>query len=387
MGLALAEATLAVAALVSPEVDYFLTPGWHRIIVPDDELGFRMSPYYPGNDAEGFRNESIPDTCEVVTIGDSVTYGFAAQPEEAWPRQLEDRLGTCVHNVSCGGYGPVEYRVLLARALELEPRTVLLGMHSGVGGDFLDAYESVYTDGRFPELRTADATLEAELARLDRETPFRQSKPLRTPRPPETLREWVSAHSRLWGLGRELFPILAGGQFVSIIHDDDSPLDTYELGTSRPWSFPFEGEDGFRTVFRQPRFLIRRGFLEDPRFREGRRITGAVLVDMQRRLAERDVRFVVVIVPSKEVVLESLIESRPELSELLPAIAVEEQITRQFQRFLDRHGIPFLDTTEALRAGFARGVRLYPETGDVHPNAAGYTLIADAVAAFLGANR
>src|SRR5262245_45887192 len=85
----LAEALLWGTRCISPRADYHLSPSWTRVVVDDDVLHHRMSPYYPGNDSWGFRNRAVPDRCEVLTIGDSFTYGFAATPENTWPRQLE----------------------------------------------------------------------------------------------------------------------------------------------------------------------------------------------------------------------------------------------------------------------------------------------------------
>ncbi|HEY2847576.1 MAG TPA: hypothetical protein VGI80_07140, partial [Pyrinomonadaceae bacterium] len=43
--------------------------------VDDPELGFRMTPGSPGHDANGFRNDTVPERVDVVAIGDSQTWG------------------------------------------------------------------------------------------------------------------------------------------------------------------------------------------------------------------------------------------------------------------------------------------------------------------------
>jgi hypothetical protein len=384
LGIALAEGTLGVAARLSPKVKYHLDQPWARVLVPDEVLGFRMSPFYPGNDAWGFRNKAVPKTCELLTVGDSVTYGFAAPGAKAWPRQLEEKTGKSVYNISCGGYGPCEYRVLLDKGLTLQPKTVLLGMHSGVGGDFLDAYISVYNGERFPEYRSKDKTLLARMKQADQQQRFARGVPALSLKAPGSFRAWLSRHSNLYALGRELYPIVAGKQFTSIVEEENkSNIAAYEAAAHRPWSLPFKGDKGFRTVFRKPQFLVSGEIVVDARFREGKNITHQILLGFEKKLAEQSIGFAVVIVPSRELVYKDLIASNTQLAPLLPAIACEERITGDFESFLRSNRIAYVNTTGGLRAGVNRDIHVFPETDDVHPNANGYTIIADAVAEFL----
>src|SRR5262249_4433868 len=96
LGILLSEAILYLACLCSPRIHYFLSPPWNQALMPDPELGHRMSPFYPGNDSWGFRNSKVPDHCDVLAIGDSLTYGLAATPDKTWPRQLEVITGKSV---------------------------------------------------------------------------------------------------------------------------------------------------------------------------------------------------------------------------------------------------------------------------------------------------
>src|SRR5262245_22749702 len=50
--------------------------------VSDSNLGHRLQPYTMGHDANGFRNSSVPAQADIVAIGDSVTWGVNARPDE-----------------------------------------------------------------------------------------------------------------------------------------------------------------------------------------------------------------------------------------------------------------------------------------------------------------
>src|SRR5687767_13151592 len=55
-------------------VDYLLPK-----LAPDKLLFHRIEGGTGGHDSWGFRNAKVPSTAEIVCIGDSVTYGVAAQ--------------------------------------------------------------------------------------------------------------------------------------------------------------------------------------------------------------------------------------------------------------------------------------------------------------------
>ena len=94
-----------------------------------------------------------------------MTYGYAASPDKAWPWQLEGMTGKSVYNMSCGGYGPCEFKILVERGLKLTPSTVVMELYPG--NAFAAAFFTVYVHGRFPELRTQDEAVLAEIRRAD----------------------------------------------------------------------------------------------------------------------------------------------------------------------------------------------------------------------------
>src|SRR5919198_6291763 len=123
-----------LARLVLVPVDYLMaTP------VFDPILGIRLEPGASGHDQWGFRNREIPHRVDVVTIGDSHTYGVGVPRRSSWPAQLSELTGRQVYNAALAGYSPVQYYELLRRyALRLKPSVVVVGFY--FGNDLPEAY-------------------------------------------------------------------------------------------------------------------------------------------------------------------------------------------------------------------------------------------------------
>src|SRR6185503_10304100 len=124
-------------------------------------LGHRIEPNTTGHDALGFRNPAVPERAEVVAIGDSVTYGYAAARDDSWPHQTGVLLRQPVYNMGLGGYGPLEYVYLAEHeAKKLRPSLLLVGFN--FGNDLVDAYTSAYQNSYWREWRDTGATHRGE---------------------------------------------------------------------------------------------------------------------------------------------------------------------------------------------------------------------------------
>ncbi len=120
--------------------------------IDDEQLGFRVRPHAWGHDANGFRNPRIPADPAIVAIGDSQTWGINVRRAETWPYVLADLTGQSVYSMALGGYGPVEYWVLVGDALEqFAPEVVVIGFY--FGNDLYDSYQSVYLREPFARFR------------------------------------------------------------------------------------------------------------------------------------------------------------------------------------------------------------------------------------------
>ena len=113
-----------IARLILNPVDY-LSP----VLVRDEILEIRLPSKSGDHDNWGFRNAKVPETAEIVALGDSHTYGNTSR-----------LTGKNVYNLAMGGYG-----VSLA-----VPRSGLY-----IGDDFDNAYRITYGLNYWSSLRRA----------------------------------------------------------------------------------------------------------------------------------------------------------------------------------------------------------------------------------------
>lgn len=108
----------------------------------DDILIYKLPPHiytdvYTKIDNNGFRNEEVPASIDMVAMGDSFTYGYNASNDDAWPQRLSKLTGKSIYSFGIGGFGPVQFYYLMDQALKLNPQTIIMG--SFVFNDFSDS--------------------------------------------------------------------------------------------------------------------------------------------------------------------------------------------------------------------------------------------------------
>jgi len=382
------ELLLRLAALSSERIDLLLSPGLERSL-PDARLGTRLNPALPDHDVAGWRNALRPERAAIVAIGDSQTYGDEVQREDAWPQRLGRHLGRTTYNLALGGYGPVQYLRLVDDAMQLVPELVLVGLYAG--NDLADAYVAVHERGLAPEL-LPDASRRAALAaaaadRDDLAEAWRATGAARRGRVRQALRDHVSdpieRHSRLFGLSRSLAR-LASPPPAAFTAARRKPWEHYaESVASADPDLLFAFRDAVAATVFTP--AARAAVLDptDPRVEEGIRIALTALELAGERCGDR-CRLAVVGIPTKELVFAervvgSGVAAPPRYTQL-----VEDELAfwSRVRTFLAERRIPFIDTTQALRAGLDRGEGQYPPDWNGHPNAAGNDAIALAVARY-----
>jgi len=395
------ELTLGLAALLSTRVHQLLAPPGTAPIpptVPDARLGHRPNPSYPGHDRKGFRNPAVPVTARIVALGDSQTYGTNVGPGDAWPRQLESLTGTTVYSMACGGYGPAHSLILWDEALTLSPAIVIEAFYAG--NDLFDSFDLVYNRGQLPELRNPDPEVQASVREAERAEPIaeRASRmfemrtapaPVRRreaagPRHPFSLRGWIETHSKLCGLFRAVWRESAR----AATDPGAAPRQTPEQqwGQARMFAERHRAycqaftDERFKTVFTSE-YRLTALDLGDPRILEGLRISLDAMQSMHRRAVGRNIRFLVVLIPTKEMVFRDLWQS-PSAS-YRSLTENEERLWKLMKAFLEDHGIEYVDALPVLRDQLAASVQPYPVSHDGHPNESGHKAIARLVASRL----
>jgi hypothetical protein len=317
-------------------------------------------------DAWGFRNAGVPPSAEIVAIGDSHTYGNAATMAQSWPYVLADATGKPVYNMGMGGYGPNQYAHLLTQALELSPKTVVVGLY--MGDDFENAFLVTYGLEHWSRLRALPAH------KVDFDIWSASTKP-----PPvsaqKALRIWLSRHSVVYQLVVH-GPLLGRIQGEAQIRQAARPSDAV-TALDIPEAHILE-------AFR-PQGVRRNLDQQSAQVAEGMRITFSLLREMKQRCLDKRANFVVAVIPTKEMVFAQELQQRADLplARVIAELLVDEAKARE-RTFAELRaaGIAFVDTLPALRE--ARGAQLYARTaGDMHPNGNGYRVIGQTVAAAL----
>jgi hypothetical protein len=125
------------------------------VLVRDEIQGIRLPGKSVRDDNWGFRNAKVPETAEIVALGDSHSYGNTAKLNEAWPKVLARLTGKNVYNLAMSGCGPNQYYYLLqTKAFGLKPAMIICGLYMG---DFNGAYRITYGLNYWSSLRRGGA--------------------------------------------------------------------------------------------------------------------------------------------------------------------------------------------------------------------------------------
>ncbi len=410
--LALGEFTLQCAARLIPAVDWILLAPYQReqaartgLMVPDAATRWRGNPDHPAHDRLGFNNVLVPRQADLVALGDSVTYGVIGSPNLddpvpissalSWPAVAADLSGLTTYNMGLGGWGPVEYLHVLDEALTMNPRTVALGFY--FGNDLADCFHAVYlreqyTDLADPAFAKAVAQAEAERPMFDAATgafcPRTNAEPVVGNKPGAVIhhcRSVLSNYCKLYGLARAAkdlgVSLVKAAPSTAIAAEDDWMRASRWADQRRDRYQAFDG-GLFRTVLSTPyRFVAVN--IEDPRIRASLHIALEAIHRCAARCRKKGVNFVVVLLPTKELVFEPVVDEPGRYGMYREQLANEYALRDRIMADLADHGIAYVDTLHALRACFDRGVQPYAVSGDGHPNAIGYRAIATVVAEHL----
>ena len=388
------EGALDVLARVSPRLSALLASPWVSYTIPDPRLGHRPNPAYPGHDANGFRNPRVPDTADVVALGDSQTYGTGVEASQAWPSRLGALTGRSIYNMSFGGYGPAHGLLYWEAAAALHPEIVVEAVYAG--NDYFDGFDIVYNRGQLPEFASPEPTVQERVRAAERASPLAEhvarmfvmdadvdpaEQGWTTPRSRLSPTAWIARHSSLYGLARRACYEWKSRRAPAPIDPRESWEKALAFARAHPdFCQPFDGGSA-RTVFTS-RYRLAAIDQSDPRIAEGLRITLRALDRAHGLAAASKIRFLVLLIPTKELVFAESVKDPAEVYRRL--IENEALARRTTMAFLDEHGIEYIDALPALRAQLAAGPQPYHVDHDGHLNEHGHRAIAEAVARRLG---
>lgn len=332
-------------------------------VVSDPVLGAVPSPSaMAGFDKWGFRNPKVPEAADIVAVGDSHTYGNTARMKESWPYVLGKLTGRQVYNMGLGGYGPNQYFYLSkTKALSLKPRMIIWGLY--MGDDFEGAYSMTYGLDYWAYLR---------------QLPPQRIDPNVWEDPPSDgwsrgTRVWLSRHSVVYQL---VFHAGLGDRLKGELQIKDAAHLYPGSATSL-----FVPEKNISEAF-VPKSMLTRLDQDNPSIREGTRITFELLKEMNDICKQNHVQFLVVVIPTKEMVFSDYLEHNEKLplDDVIDKLLVNERLAlEQTFKFMTDTNIAYVDVLPALKRSAGEG--LYARSaGDMHPGKNGYRVIAEAVA-------
>jgi lysophospholipase L1-like esterase len=291
-------------------------------MIDDPRLIQRIAPYSGGHDANGFRNDTVPDHADIVTLGDSQTWGYNVERSETWPSMLQKYTSRTVYNMGEIEFGPVQYWVLTGDALsQLSPEIIIVGLY--FGNDFYGAYRVVYHYDLYARFRLDQPDDELFLDTI-----------------------------------KEVFDVIA-----------------YSENTVR-----YE-DDTIGTVFTPVRRLLALDD-RDKRIAEGVRITNLLLVDMAEQARAANVRLIVLLIPTKELVYAGRMQAEKSAAYDL-VVRRETRLRELVIADLAEHDIEYVDALPAWRAALDRDQTIYPSGSDGHPNAEGHLVLSALLAGYL----
>lgn len=307
------------------EEDYKST----EFLLNDPYTVMRARPLWPDqfgmgpNDILGFRNRSVPNVADIVTLGDSQTYGNNALLEHNWPSRLKAHISHAnptIYNMSVGAWNGPQYLEMFPKALLFRPKVVVVAFYTG--NDPLSAFVQVYGSEHFSDLR-----LDPSLDKSD------------APAKPKA--------------GDDLWPV--------------------------------RFRDGTSTVF-TPSYRLVSNLREDPTVKTGYEILKEIARRIQVISVESKVPVIFCMIPTKELVYDKRVrrEGIPLSPTYATLVKSERAYYMEFADSLSRVvGLVYVDVLTPMEEA-AMDQMLYPSGGNGHPIDLGYDVIARALAPSVG---
>lgn len=281
-----------------------------------------LQPEFMGlgpHDLLGFRNKAVPVFADVITIGDSQTYGNNASLSQSWPGSLSSALEdkkAPLYNMSAGSWAAIQYLYVVTKALAFKPRVLVVAYYTG--NDSLESFRACYALDYWKHLRP-----DAELSISD--------------------------------LPAIKFP---------------PPKDQH---------WPVEFSDGTGTIF-TPAHRLAANALDSKVVTAGYEIMSRTAKEIAALAERANTKLIFTIIPSKELVYYRKIKQH--VAEIDPVykslIKAETQRLKDFKsslKSLSRGS--FVDLLPALQAAILNPKQLYPSDTNGHPLPAGYQVIAE----------
>jgi len=332
--------------------------------VYDERLGYRLKPFSKEGDQNGFRNEKALKQADIVTLGDSQTFGDNVSREDSWPQQLALMTNRSVYNFGIGGYGSLQYCYLIDEVIKLCPRHIILGLY--VVND-LDDTCNLMNQLEFWQNWAKERGFNIEVGRN-----FKQPVP-----PVHETDRLTGFTGRMWDGIRPVLTQTAIGSLIvyyaqiSLIQQPN-PNDTVIIN-----------EEVNKTIIKHTRISAHKRYtdLTQTDIALAFEITKTILYEAKRKADNKNIQFSVVFIPSKEnVFFEYLIDKGYQLpKDYYASISNERALVERFSVFLREIGVRYVDARSYVVQELYKTENVYSTSDDGHPSKVGYKAYAKAV--------
>jgi len=364
-------------------------PQWGRI----------GNPAYWEHDEWGFRNPHRPENADIVTIGDSFTYGTSVASNENWPSQVALLTDSNVYNMGVGATNPIDYMNRFDVALNFKPEYVIVALW--MGNDFVLREGGIdQLSQEYPELlQDADYMLASQVqfenswsAEYDhfKDNCGVEKSAVNTIKKPAvqegSIRRWLSSSVILYGVAREIKNLL-----VNYTHEVPEILDARgkfendrnSLSESqKKHCFAWDGAETKTIFFNSWRSLALN--VDDPRVRAGVDATKGILRAMHSHASEQQVTLLVAMIPTKESLYADAFSQQGQnaaVAAQLNAIHKHERsLSLEFKKLAQDDIFAILDLHDVL---LHADKQVFFSTRDAHLNANGHKVVAEEIARWL----
>ena len=333
----------AVFRLMFDKADY-LQP----ILVRDPVFGVRPLPLSSGHDAWSFRNSKIPDQTEIMTIGDSMTYGYSAPRFLSYPAQLEKIIGAKVYNAGNGGWGIAQYFCVFKKfAPKLDPKIIIFGLY--FENDIWESYRdrNLKCDNSYDKNVSLEKVEDYDPRRL-----FGKH------------RSWLSQNSVFYQVAKMNFD-----KFANIVG----------LKLSQKQQLLVLGSGNTKAVF--SKYNVGALNIENPQISLGLVVIKNKIKEIKSLCGAKKIKCYLLLVPSKRLVHKNTIElaeKKEGYTLLKKEIEAEIAVRMQVISFAKVFSFSLIDPLPALQAVIGHK-QIFPHTEDIHFNGSGYGIIAEVI--------
>ncbi len=317
-----------------------------------DILGWVMDSNTAEIDKHGFRNSTL-SSIDIVALGDSHTYGFNVSSDNSWPKLLARMLDKTVYNYGVGGYGILQYKYLLDKSIELDPKVVLLGLY--LPND-LDDLCSLVSTNQYWSSRAKEFNINGSLCIKKQKRKKRRTRNS----------TWLKENSATIAIASEYYSNFSMR----------SKIENNEIKNA-----VVINDEKTKTIINHSRIEIHKKHMDinEPHIKMAYEVLKTTILEANKNFETNSIRFGILFIPSKERVFYGYLTQMGYTLPIEYKILVdnEDKLKANITQFVSNAGIPSADILQDMENALLKYGQVYPPRDNGHPIEIGYQIYAD----------